>query len=77
MLDRSLVDGPADVEEHIMSHLTPFSFTSSLISCGKFGSPYLGKATAATRAALPIATGVCSISVCLTIVYDCQRLGFF
>ena len=34
------------------------------IPCGKFGSPYLGKATAAARAVVPIPTGVCSIFEC-------------
>ena len=37
---------------------------TSLIPCSKFGSLYLGKATAAARVALPIPTSVCSISVC-------------
>ena len=31
---------------------------------GKFWSPYLGKATAATRAALPIPISVCSLVLC-------------
>ena len=36
----------------------------SLIPCGKFGLVYLGTATAATRATLPIPTSVCSIFMC-------------
>lgn len=40
------------------SPLPPF------ISCGKFGSFYLGKATAAARAALPIPISVYSVFVC-------------
>ena len=31
---------------------------------GKFGSSFLGKATAAARAALPVPVSVCSIFVC-------------
>ena len=34
------------------------------ISCGKFGSFYMGKATAAARAALPIPVSVYSVFVC-------------
>ena len=40
-----------------------FFFTTLLIPCGKFGSPYLGKATAAARAAVPISNNACSIFV--------------
>ena len=36
---------------------------TSLVSFWKFRSPCLGKATAATRAALPIPTSVCSVCV--------------
>ena len=36
-------------------------FSTSLIPWGKFRSPYLGKATAAARAALPIPNSACSI----------------
>ena len=32
--------------------------------CENIGWPYLGKATAAARAALPIPIGVCSVFVC-------------
>ena len=35
-----------------------------MIPCGKFGLPYLGKAAAAARAALPISTSVRTIFVC-------------
>ena len=42
-----------------------FVFNTLLIHCWKFGSPYLGKATAAARAVLPIPTSVCSIFVCV------------
>ena len=38
-------------------------FITSLIPCGKFGSPYLGKATAAARAVLPIPNCACGIFV--------------
>ena len=41
-----------------------FHFITSLIPCGKFESPYLGKATAAARAALPIPNRACGIFVC-------------
>ena len=40
------------------------AFYTSLIPCVKFGSSYLGKATRATRAALPIPTSVYSIFPC-------------
>ena len=41
-----------------------FHFTTSLIPCGKFGSPYPGKATtAAAKAALPVANSACGIFV--------------
>ena len=36
---------------------------TSLIACGKFGSPYPGKATAAARAALPIPNSACGVFV--------------
>ena len=39
-------------------------FNTSLIPCGKFGSTYLGMATASARAALPTPISVCSIFVC-------------
>ena len=41
-----------------------FFFFKSLIPHGKFGLVYLGTATAATRATLPITTHVCSIFMC-------------
>ena len=44
--------------------LSSSPFNTSLIFCGKFGSPYLGKVTAAARAALPISISVRSIFVC-------------
>ena len=37
---------------------------TAFIPCRKFGSPTLGKGTAAARAALPIPISVCSIFVC-------------
>ena len=40
-------------------NLSIYSFV--LISCGKFGSPYPGKATAAAGAALPNPFHVCSV----------------
>ena len=45
-------------------HMDTLKEKSSLIPCGKFGSPYLGKATAAARAALPIPNSACGIFVC-------------
>ena len=36
----------------------------SRIVCGEFGSPHLGKAAAAARAARPIAIRVCCVLVC-------------
>ena len=36
----------------------------SLSHCREFGSPYLGKAAAAARAAPPIPIRVCSVLVC-------------
>lgn len=47
-------------------HLGFCLFHTSLILCGKYGSPYLAKANAATRAMLPTPYGVCSIFVCLS-----------
>ena len=40
-----------------------FHFIISLIPCGKFESPFLGKATAAARAALPVPNSACGIFV--------------
>ena len=46
-------------------HLFIYLFITSFIPCGKFGLPYLGKATtAAARAALPIPNSACGIFVC-------------
>ena len=39
------------------------SFIVHSSHCGKFGSSYLGKATPAARAALPIPCGACSVLV--------------
>ena len=50
-------------------------FNVSLIPCRKFGLLYLGKATTAARAVLPIPTSVCSVSVSQQ-SYHCERLGF-
>ena len=41
-----------------------FYFITSFIPCAKFWSPYLAKATAAARAALPIPNSACRIFVC-------------
>ena len=49
--------------------------STSLIPCGKFGWPYLGKATTAARAALPIPNSACGIFVCPNKRYGCQCLG--
>ena len=56
-------------------HGTVFFFSPTLfIPCGKFGSPYLGKATAAARAALPIPNSACGIFACPDKRYGCQCL---
>ena len=39
-------------------------FVLRVVLCGKFGSPYLGKAQQPQRAALPIPISVCSIFLC-------------
>ena len=39
-------------------------YSTSLMPCGKFGSPYLGQTTTAARAALPIPNSACGIFVC-------------
>ena len=44
--------------------MRPTFFYASLIPRVKFRPAYLAKTTAATRAALPIGTGMCSIFVC-------------
>ena len=49
-------------------------YNSSLITCGKFGLPYLGTTAAATRAVLLIPASVCSI-FCVQWC-GCQCLGF-
>ena len=51
-------------------------FNTSFIHYGKFGLPYLGKATAAARAALSIPTRVCSIFLCLTFlrIFTCTQM---
>ena len=49
---------------HLINNLQTSFFHTSLIPCGKFQSPYLGKAKAATRAALSIPNIVCLIFVC-------------
>ena len=41
-----------------------YLFSTSFIPCGKVGSPYADKATAAARAALPIPNSACGIFVC-------------
>ena len=52
-----------------------FYSSTSFIPCGKFGSPYLRKATSAARAALPIPNSACGIFVCPNKRYGCQCLG--
>ena len=51
-----------------------FKEKDSFIPCMKFGSPYLGMATAAARARLPIPTNVCSIFLWPSKWYDCLCL---
>ena len=41
-----------------------FFFSTSFVPCGKFGLPYLGKVTAAARAALPIPNSAYGIFLC-------------
>ena len=41
-------------------------------NCEEFGSPCLGKATAATRAALPIPVSVCSVGLDQDLAYLLQ-----
>ena len=50
-------------------------FSTLFIPCGKFGSPYLSKGTAAVRAALPIPNSARGILVCPNKKYGCQCLG--
>ena len=45
------------------THVRVLFTTTSFIHCGKFGSLYLEKATAAARAALPIPNSACGIFV--------------
>ena len=53
--------------ENVKFHsvLSRFVSNTLLVPYGKCGSPYLGKAAAAARAALPTSIGECSIFVCL------------
>ena len=53
-----------------------FFFNASLIPRVKFRPAYLGKTTAATRAALPTGTGMCSIFVCPNNGIATSCLGF-
>ena len=52
-------------------------FTTSFISCGKFGSPYLGMATASARAAPPVRNSAYAIFLCPNKRFGCQCLGSF
>ena len=53
-----------DIEKQQTFWVIIFSFSTSLTPCRKFGLPYLGKATATARAALPIANSACGSFVC-------------
>ena len=48
----------------------------SLMPCGKLGLLYLGEATAAARAVLPMPTGVCCISLCSNSVMAASVCNF-
>ena len=54
-----------DSARHINTDIIAVCFNPSLTLCTKFGSPYVGKVTAATRAALPIPASVSSTVVCV------------
>ena len=54
-----------------------FIFNASLVPCAKFRPSYLGKATAAARAVLPISASVCSILFVVRHWYGCQCWVFF
>ena len=53
-------------EEYVLTvyRAIDFFFFTSFIACRKFGLPYLGKATAAARAALPIPNSASGIFLC-------------
>ena len=51
--------------------------STSFIPCGKCGSSYLGKATAAAREALPILDGVCVVFSCVQTKVRLPVLGIF
>ena len=51
----------SDLNTHTHSSQVNDFCNTSLIPRGPFGQPYLGKATAATRAALAVPTSVCNI----------------
>ena len=62
-----------DPTQHIRLGITAVCFSPSLTLCRKFGSPYISKTTAATRAALPIPASVSSIFSCVSKqCYSCQ-----
>jgi len=56
--------GPSSEEWARTLVLLGFLFIHFIAPGWKFGSLYMGKATAADRAALPIPTSVCSVFVC-------------
>ena len=60
---------------HWYQNLFSFFLSSSLIPCGKFRWPYLGKVTAATRAALSIPNSTCVFLCVSRQRYGCQCLG--
>ena len=62
-----------DPTQHISLGITAVCFSHSLTLCRKFGSPYISKTTATTRAALPIPDSVSSIFSCVSKqYYSCQ-----
>ena len=60
---RSLKEGVKAARSVCFENAAPHR-TLWFILCGKYGSPHLGKTTAAARAALPIPISVCSIGGC-------------
>ena len=62
---------PGFARTNKLSRLSIYLLNTSLITCRKFRSSYLGKATAAARAVLPTPTSVCGVIV--FIFYDLGR----
>ena len=66
---QSNAERPPLCQDHFFWNLSLhffFFFNTLFIPCRKFRSPYAGKVTTATRAALPIPISACSIFMCLS-----------